>query len=266
LLIGALEESSRIGAQLVLHAFQPGRSGAPRLARLLAENGVAGALLPSPLCDCASLIEALQAVEIPIVAIAPGRPRANTLCVRMDDHAAAREMTQHLLALGHRRIGFVRGNPRESASEECWRGFIAALRTADIGMENIQVEPGWTYRSGLEAGRRLLDARPRPTAIFASNDELAAAVIAEAHHRGVDVPGSLSVVGFGDGPVACNIWPELTTIHAPVAEMAMAAVGLLVQAIRSARSGTQASDRCRPPAHRLLPHRLVMRGSAARAP
>src|SRR3546814_8114167 len=71
----------------------------------------------------------------------------------------------------------------------------------------------FTYRSGLDAAEILLARDPPPTAIFASNDDMAAAAVAVAHHRGVDVPGDLSICGFDDTPFATTIWPALTTIH-----------------------------------------------------
>ncbi len=262
LLIGALEESRRVGVRLDVRRVEPGKVKAGRSVTQLLEGGVAGAILTPPVCDFAHLIEALHAAKIPTVAIAPGRPTVETLHVRIDEYSAAREMTQHLLALGHRRIAFIRALPTESASEERWEGFLAALRLANIDRSQVLVEQGsCSYRSGLEAGRRLLSSCPAPTAIFASNDEMAAAVIAEAHRRGIDVPGSLSVVGFGDTPAACNIWPELTTIHQPATEMAAEAVDLLVQAIRAARLGGPPQER-----YRLLPHTLVVRASASSAP
>jgi LacI family transcriptional regulator len=223
---------------------------------------VAGAILPAPLCEDATLVAALRAEGIAVVTIAPGRAHADTLCVRIDEYAAAHELTRHLLALGHRRIGFIRGNPNESASEERWHGFEAALRGAGIDTSKVHVEQGFcTYRSGHEAARTLLSMGRVPTAIVASNDDMAAAVIAEAHRRRIDVPGSLSVVGFGDSPAACNIWPELTTIRQPVTEMATEAVNLLIEAIRSARSDRQPQDPCR-----VLSHTLVVRGSTSTAP
>ena len=98
----------------------------------------------------------------------------------------------------------------------------------------------------------------RPTAIFASNDDMAAAVIAVAHGMHLQVPEDLTVCGFDDTPVATTVWPELTTIHQPIGDMARVAVDLLVDQIRARRAGEP-----RQAAHRLLPYTLVARESSA---
>jgi len=254
-LLGALDESSRSGAQLVLERCEPTLADARRAVRKLVAGSVSGVILPPPLCESAPLRAELQAARLPLVVVAAGRPPEDVMCVRIDDFRAALEMTRFLIELGHRRLGFVKGHPNQSASEERWRGFTAALSTSHAVLADAQVEQGFfSYRSGLDAARKLLARDPAPTAIFASNDDMAAAVVAEAHRSGLDVPRDLTVVGFDDTLIASTIWPELTTIHQPIAEMAGEAVAMLVGAIRSSRHGyTQ----------RLITHALVTRESAA---
>jgi LacI family transcriptional regulator len=125
----------------------------------------------------------------------------------------------------------------------------------------VCVEQGhFTYRSGLEAAEKLLADRPRPTAIFAANDDMAAATSFVAHRLGLDVPGDISVVGFDDTPIAHTIWPALTTIHQPVADMARAAVELVLEEIRRKHDGDKG------PPQLLHPHRLMIRESSGPAP
>jgi LacI family transcriptional regulator len=114
----------------------------------------------------------------------------------------------------------------------------------------------FTYRSGLAAARELLSQSTRPSAIFASNDDMAAAVIAVAHGMHLQVPDDIAVCGFDDTPVATTVWPELTTIHQPITEMASSAVALLIEHIRSQRSGHSYTPR-----HELMPFTLVERES-----
>lgn len=178
--------------------------------------------------------------------------------MRIDDFAAAQDITKHLLELGHHRIGFVRGPPSMTASAERFRGFFAAL--ADVGLDPDQttIEQGYfAYRSGLIAAERLLARDERPTAIFASNDDKAAAAINAAHRAGLDVPPDLSVVGFDDTSPTATVWPELTTIRQPIAEMADAAIELLVASLRGRDCGGEART------DRVLRHQLIVRGSSA---
>lgn len=259
LLVGALEKASRTAAQLVVEKWDNFKPAMERAAaRRLAQN-VAGVILPPPLCESAAISSELAAAAIPVVAVATGRPRADVCCVRIDDFRAASEMTGYLISLGHARIGFIKGHPNQTASAQRFAGFQAACETAGLPLNPAFVEQGYfTYRSGLEAAERLLGRKRAPTAIFASNDDMAAAVISVAHRRGLDVPRDLSVVGFDDTLTATTVWPELTTIRQPIAAMADAALALLLRQIRDARAGLELE-----PVDHLFAHELVKRDSAA---
>jgi LacI family transcriptional regulator len=122
----------------------------------------------------------------------------------------------------------------------------------------MSIEQGFfTFRSGLDAAERLLGLPSPPTAIFASNDDMAAAAVAVAHRRGLDVPADLSVCGFDDTPLATTIWPELTTVRQPVAIISEEAVSMLAEIVRH---GGGAPD---PTPHRLLEFELIRRQSDA---
>jgi LacI family transcriptional regulator len=260
-LVGALESAIRHGVQLVLEKCEPTPVASRRSVRRLLSGAVVGVVLPPPLCESAIVRAELSAARLPIVTVAAGRPPADTMCVRIDDYTAALEMTRYLIRLGHERLAFIKGHPNQSASEERWLGFSAALEEASRARHGGQPTPRseqgfFSFRSGLDAARKLLDTKPLPTAIFASNDDMAAAVIAEAHRRGLDVPGDLTVVGFDDTLIASTIWPELTTIQQPIARMAAEAIDMLVGAVRGNRRSPERL-------HRLMPHALISRQSAA---
>jgi LacI family transcriptional regulator len=163
-----------------------------------------------------------------------------------------------LLDLGHRRIGFINGHPNQTATGQRFHGYVEAMTEAGLSVDADQVAQGYfTYRSGLEAAEKLLDSG-RPTAIFASNDDMAAAAMAVAHRRGLDVPSDLAVTGFDDTPLAATVWPALTTVHQPIAEMAREAVRLVVEQIRSRRGGSEPQVM-----HKMLKFTLVKRESSA---
>ena len=163
-------------------------------------------------------------------------------------------MTRHLLGLGHRRIAFINGHPNQTASGQRFRGFIEGMTEAGLPVGSDQVAQGFfSYRSGLAAAEKLLEDF-RPTAIFASNDDMAAATMAVAHRKGLDVPRDLAVAGFDDTPVATTVWPELTTIRQPIAEMAREAVRLLIEQVRGGRAG-----RAPKVQHKLIRFSLIKR-------
>lgn len=165
-------------------------------------------------------------------------------------------MTRHLIALGHRRLGFILGNPDQSASAERLAGFRAAVdEEGDLDVQIVQGD--YSYASGLVAGEALLAGAHPPTAIFASNDDMAAAVVSVAHRRHLDVPADLTVTGFDDSTAATTLWPPLTTIRQPVRALAAAALQLLIQDIRA---GPVADDDARAT---ILDHQLIERESTA---
>jgi LacI family transcriptional regulator len=217
---------------------------------LVTETHVDGIILSSPVTDCAPVLEALEAMAVPFVRISPGTNHGLASSVMMDDAAAADDMTRYLIEAGHRRIGFVKGHPNHTASEDRLFGYRRALDRAGIAFEPELVADGlFDFDSGVEAGNRFLDLAEPPTAIFASNDDMAAGVLAVAHDRGLDVPGALSVAGFDDTTLARMVWPKLTTVRQPTRDLARAAAELLLAGHILV--------------HRRLTHLLVERDSVA---
>jgi LacI family transcriptional regulator len=215
------------------------------------ETHVDGVILSSPVTDAAAALAELERRNVRFVRISPGTNHAITSSVYMDDVQAADDMTTHLIALGHRRIGFVIGHPNHMASDQRHFGYRKALDRAGITYEPSLVHPGaFDFASGMTAAKGFLGLAKPPTAIFASNDDMAAGVLAHAHGLGLDVPGDLSVAGFDDTALASLVWPPLTTIRQPTREMAYAATGLLFGADQSV-------------IHQRLEHELVVRSSTA---
>lgn len=257
-LVGALEGARKTGAHLVLEACESeSASEQAETARQFLQSGLDGIILPPPLSESMAVHSEVAAAKMPMVTVAMGLPHEESLNVRIDDFEAAKEITSYLLELGHRHVGFVRGHPSMTASSERYRGFIAALEEFGLDPDQAPVEQGYfTYRSGLIAAERLIARDDRPTAIFASNDDMAAAVVNIAHRAGLDVPRDLSVVGFDDTAPATTVWPELTTIRQPVAEMSQAAIELLMTDLRNEDDHQRETER-------VLRHELIVRDSAA---
>jgi LacI family transcriptional regulator len=259
LLVGALDKASKTASQLVLEKWDELKPAAEKAAARKLAQSVAGVILPPPLCESDIITTELAAAQIPVIAIATGRFRANVSCVRIDDFRAASEMTAHLISLGHTRIGFIKGHPNQTASAQRFAGFETTLESHGIALNPAYVQQGYfTYRSGLDAAEQMLDRKRPPTAIFASNDDMASAVVSVAHRRGLDVPKDLSVVGFDDTMTATTVWPELTTIRQPIAAMAESALNLLLRKVRQKKGGEPAE-----PVDHLFAHELIRRASDA---
>jgi LacI family transcriptional regulator len=254
-LVGSLAKASKSDVQMIVEKCDEADEVA--VVRRLIERGIDGVVLPPPLCDSRPVLEALFEANVPTVVVASGAPADQAFAVSIDDEEAARQIAHRLLALGHRRIGFIIGNRNQTASAKRLAGYCRALKEAGEPRRDALIEQGdFSYRSGLEAADRLLGGDAPPTAIFASNDDMAAAAVAVAHRRGLDVPGDVAVCGFDDTALATTIWPELTTVHQPIADMAGTAVELLLIALRRTRAGDPVQ-----PEKRILDFSVIHRGS-----
>jgi LacI family transcriptional regulator len=214
-----------------------------------------GAVVAPPICDDTTLMAIFAEAGLPTVLVAPSIAPPTSGTVRMDDRRAAQEMTDYLVGLGHRRIGFVQGPLSHSASARREEGFRAAMAAAGLAVDEACVMRGdFTSRSGMELGEHLLALPERPTAVFAANDDMALGVLITAMKLGIAVPEQLSICGFDDAPSSRAAWPQLTTVRQPKAEMAMAAVDILVDPEFRRKAGGEGS-------HLMLPHEMVVRGS-----
>ena len=231
-LMGSLGEASVNAAQIIVEYCEEGVRPADLVGKLAAHRANA-VLLPPPLCDDERLLKRLQKAGLPMAQIATGRPSRHAYAVTIDDAGATEDLVRLLIEQGHSRIGYISGNPNQTVSELRQAGYEKALADADIAPRpDLIVSGDFSYRSGLQAAERLLASTEPPTAIVASNDDMAAAALAVAHRHGLDVPGDLSVCGFDDTAMATTIWPELTTIRQPISEMARQATAMLIADVR----------------------------------
>ena len=176
--------------------------------------------------------------------------------VASNDREAVRAAMAYLIGEGHRQIGLIAGPHGFRSATERRKGFEDALAAAGIKLpRSLIAEGNYTFESGIAAAEKLLDLSPRPTAIFASNDEMAAGVVHAARERGIDVPSDLSIIGFDDTPIAAHIWPPLTTVRWPIISMARSAALKLLTS-----SGEEDED---VPEPSLFISRLVKRASVA---
>lgn len=255
LLTGALRETSRLGMQLTLTADADPTDRTAEIAALL-RSGVQSFLLPSPACDAPEVLELLRQAQARWVAISPANVDIHPMSVSADHFDIAGRMTQRLIQLGHRNIGFIAGAPESKGGTERLRGHLRAMAAA--GIDRCPVEPGYfTFQSGLAASEALLASFPQCTAIIACNDDMAAAAISVAHRHHLRVPEDLTIVGFDDTPIASIVSPAITTARQPIAEMAQSAIRMLHLAATPGASHENKQTR------KVLPCTLIERESSA---
>lgn len=227
-----------------------------RIRAFVADGGVREMILLPPECDFGPLKELMRELEVRCVLISPTSPDPFFPAISMDDRAAAREVVEHLFSLGHTRIGHISGHPDHAASTHRRNGFFEAYAARGLPRPapELIADGEFTFKTGVEAARVLLDIDEPPTAIFAANDDMAAATCMEAQRRGLRIPDDISVVGFDDAPIAGVIWPTLTTIRQPFEQMALRALQTF-----SAWNANEVAGKAAAPF--LAQHSLVVRES-----
>jgi LacI family transcriptional regulator len=260
-LAGAMERSRAANYQIVM---QPCDYNAATLSedvcRSVRQSHADGVILTPPLSDLNAVAAAVESLAVPFVKIAPGKHTDTYRSVCTNDRESCAAMTEQLAALGHQRIGFIIGNPDHAAVMDRYLGYLDGLSACGLKLDKTLVVQGYnSHASGVQSARKLLNvpAAKRPTAIFASNDEMAAGALTVAHSMGLGVPEDISIVGFDDAPLASQVWPALTTIRQPITDMAAEAVQLLLSTL----TGQPAED-----LQHVLPASLTFRQSTGPAP
>nr|WP_276591784.1 substrate-binding domain-containing protein [Sphingomicrobium nitratireducens] len=252
-----LAACSQAQRYLAVELFDECRSGwREQMEAYLDRTQVRDLVLVPPMCDSPELHDLLRQRGVNTVLISPSSPVEGASSIYIDDRAAAMEVTQHLIDLGHRRIGHIAGDQGHVATVLRQQGYRAALdRTPGASFDESLVKTGkFHFKDALDVAEEMLSAPNRPTAIFAANDDMAAAVVMVANKLGLEVPRDLSVAGFDNAPISQTMWPALTTVSQPFNRMAESAV-------RLASRGREASGQSV-----ILPHELVVRASTGPAP
>ncbi|GAA4021267.1 LacI family DNA-binding transcriptional regulator [Sphingomonas swuensis] len=215
-----------------------------------------GVILTPPHSDNPKITAFLQSRRVPFARIG-SKGKAGGIPLVMGDEDAARDATRRLVELGHERIGFIAGSKEYSLSE--WRkaGWRSAMADASLPLDGLCVRGDFSYESGLAAARSLLALERRPTAIIASNDQMALATRDVAEEMGIAIPETLSLISFDNTPVTTFANPPLTAIDQPIAETVSRAVELLIAASRGEEL---------PHLPVIVPAKLIERGSTGPAP
>ncbi len=251
---GVMNACRRFGYHVIIESLNRRDAAFADQLDALANRRIDGSIITPPLCDSLALLDVLDRQGERYVRIAPTVEPHRSPSVQFDDYGAAYAMTGRLVEMGHRQIAFISGPVEHVAAFRRRQGFEQAMIDAGLPVAPEWMEQGdFGSRSGWLAGERLLSGAHRPTAIFAGNDDMALGVMAVANRLHLDIPRDLSLVGFDDTPSAEAVWPQLTTVRQPVAEMAHAAAMLLLDP-------GEASE---PTAVQMLDFTLVFRESAA---
>jgi LacI family transcriptional regulator len=227
---GALAALEGSGYALTVHSIDVGSANsAAELRAFLEQQRPSGVLLPPPLSEVGALTALCREFGCDTVCIGAGPADDAAPVITSDDREAAAQAIGYLISLGHERIGMVTGPDESRVAQQRELGYLDAMADHDLDRGPALIATGdHSFQSGHSAGHLLLEVSPRPTAIFASNDEMAAGVVHAAAEKGIPVPGGLSVIGFEDTAIAARLCPQLTTVRVPLAAMAQVAARMLI--------------------------------------
>jgi LacI family repressor for deo operon, udp, cdd, tsx, nupC, and nupG len=251
---GAEHEARRCGYFLFSVSAEDEYTFASLVDQLVTSRRTEGLLVINPYAD--GRHQHLPA-DVPTVFVG-ARPREEAVdSVALDDEGAAITATEHLLALGHRRIATICGPMREDCSQDRLAGYQAALAAAGVAVDPDLIEEGdWSATTGHEAFQRLMRLPTPPTAVFAQNDRMAIGALRAAREAGLPVPASLAVIGFDDMPLASYFDPSLTTMRQDLVDIGCHAAQLLIRAVANPDAARQ---------HLRLPAELIVRESTGSA-
>lgn len=234
---GILKVCGPAGYELVVHPCDIRREGfLADILRFISRSHVDGVIILPPVSELNHVSQAVHDAGCPYVRLAAAAiTDENYRIVVSDERAAVRQLVEYLIELGHRRIGFISGPAGYLSARERFEGFVEAHRKHGISFDSdLKMEGAYSFDTGKQCTRDLLSLGNPPTAIFASNDDMAAGAIHTAVEMGFRVPETLSIAGFDDSRVASLILPTLTTIRRPVAQMSSLAAAKLINAIDGA--------------------------------
>lgn len=230
---GVLDVCRELGYELVVHPCDMhSESLIVEAVGFVSHSKLDGVLILPPVSENNDLAGALHKSRMNYVRLASVALDKAENVVISNDRSAAAAMADHLVSLGHQRIGYITGPLDMKSTTERLDGFLDELQKLGNKLDPEMIANGdYTYESGVECARKLLTKPNPPTAIFASNDEMAVGAIKAAREMGLTLPDDLSVAGFDDSILASRSYPALTTIRRPVREMAGLATAKLIAAI-----------------------------------
>jgi LacI family transcriptional regulator len=219
---GAEDAASKKGYSIFLCNSDEDTEKEIQYLRLLQRHRVAGVLVSyvSGPADSEPLLTELASHRVPIVSLGSAHPGQGIVSLRVNETEITRVATNHLLGLGHRRIGFITPPPSKNIAQMRIEGFKKAFLDADLQIRpEYLIDGGFELQDGIRGGEELLSLRYPPTAIVAANDLVAIGVISTLKRYGRRVPSDISVVGIDDIQMASLLDPPLTTVAQPIYEM-----------------------------------------------
>jgi LacI family transcriptional regulator len=243
---GILAECRERGYELVIHPCSANNKDiVAELATMIKRSQLAGLIISPPLSEMPDVLDALDDMNIPFIRIisASEVSQESSPCVYINDRDAAFDITEHLIAQGHTRIAFLRGDENHRSSHERKIGYLNALKKHGLLItDDYQIDGSYTFEFGVQGAKKLMSLAEPPTGIFSCNDEIAAGALFAVRLEGLNVPEDIAIAGFEDSPFSRQTWPMLTTAAQPTNTIARKAAASLIQHLVHLRSPKTRAD------------------------
>jgi LacI family transcriptional regulator len=233
---GILNACKKQGFELLIHpCSSKSATLLDEITNMVKHSRIAGLVLTPPFSEMPEFVKEMLALDIEVVRIMSGKHAPDELapCIMVNDFEASLSITQHLIDLGHKTIGFIAGQAEHMSTVERLKGYKYALEKNNITVnEQLIVQGEYSFESGVHGAKQLMSEDERPTAIFSCNDEIAAGALFASRLMGISIPEQLSITGFENSPFSRQTWPRLTTADQPNPEIAENAANLLIAKAR----------------------------------
>ncbi len=233
---GILAACKKQGFELLIHPCDAKADNLlAEITKMVKHSRIAGLVLTPPFSEQPAFVQHMKDLDIEVVRIVSGNIAPDDIapCIMVNDHAAAQSITQHLIDLGHKKIAFIAGEAEHRSTVERLRGYKQALVDNAISVNEALIINGeYSFESGVNGAKELLNGKNKPSAIFSCNDEIAAGALFASRLMGISIPEQLSITGFENSPFSRQTWPTLTTADQPNQQIAEDAARLLIARAR----------------------------------
>ncbi|WP_448546501.1 LacI family DNA-binding transcriptional regulator [Thalassotalea fusca] len=233
---GILSACKKQGFELLIHPCSAKKENiVEEVTAMIKHSRIAGIVLTPPFSEMPEFVKRITELDVEVVRIMSGDTEPDDIapCILVNDHEAAQRITQHLIDLGHKNIGFLAGEADHMSTVERLKGYKAALEANNLPInDDIIVQGEYSFESGVLGAKLLMAKDDKPTAIFSCNDEIAAGALFAARLMGIAIPEQLSITGFENSPFSRQTWPRLTTANQPNPKIAEDAANLLIAKTR----------------------------------
>lgn len=233
---GILAACKKQGFELLIHPCSSSSDTIlDEISNMVKHSRISGVVLTPPFSEIPSFVKHILDLEVDVVRIMSGDVAPDNIapCIMVNDHQASMSITQHLIDLGHKDIGFIAGQSEHMSTVERLKGYKQALTENGLKVnEELIIDGEYSFESGVQGAKQLMSSEKKPTAIFSCNDEIAAGALFASRLLGISIPEQLSITGFENSPFSRQTWPRLTTANQPNPKIAEGAANLLIAKAR----------------------------------